>query len=83
MRPILLVRDSANHTDVPSGPATIPSGLHFAVGMRKAPAKLPLVETRPMVFTVNSVNQRLPSGPAAIPYGPQPAEDPHVAIRGN
>ena len=29
----------------------------------------PLVVIFPMLWPVNSVNQRLPSGPAVIPYG--------------
>src|SRR6266568_210722 len=39
---------------------------------------------RPILLAFSSVNQRdLPSGPAVMPKGPQPAEDPQVVGRGN
>src|SRR5947208_10018616 len=38
---------------------------------------------RPILSPLNSVNHRLPSGPAAMPNGLQPNLFPHLVGRGN
>ena len=69
-RPILLAldEDSVNQR-LPPGPAAMPNGPLFAVGVAYS-VMAPAVVTRPILPTLSSVNQRLPSGPAAMPYGP-------------
>ena len=61
----MLAFSSTNQT-VPPGPAVMPSGLLLAVGIPKPPTKLPPGVMRTMAFPSNSVNQRLPSGPAVM-----------------
>src|SRR5712691_6647297 len=69
IRPILPLLASVNQTSrVWAGPAVMPKGPLLAVGMPKK-VKLPLGVMRPMLLTLKSVNQRLPSGPAVMPSG--------------
>ena len=65
MRPTLFAPVSVNHS-APSGPAVIPWGEEFAVGIGNS-VRTPAVVRRPILFP--SVNQSAPSGPAAIPSG--------------
>ena len=51
---------------MPSGPAAMPKGLLLAVGMGNS-VMTPAVVIRPILLPSYSVNQRLPSGPAAMP----------------
>ena len=67
---------------LPSGPAVMLAGLLLAVGIRNV-EKRPAGVIRPIAPLLNSVNHRLPSEPAVIPSGPQPAEDPYFVGKGN
>ena len=76
IRPIWLPRASVNQR-LPSGPAVIPTGPVVVVlaalgeeGVGSANSvMMPAVVIRPIWLPSDSVNQRLPSGPAAIPAG--------------
>ena len=74
MRPIAAVApDSVNHS-APSEPAAIPRGAAPAVSGANS-ITTPAGVMRPMRFWLVSANQRLPSGPAAIPPRPAPRRE--------
>src|SRR5579884_2790004 len=66
MRPILPL-PSVNQR-LPSGPAAIPSGKLWSVGIANS-VTVPEGVMRPILLPLDSVNQRLPSGPLVIPTG--------------
>src|SRR5262249_4108001 len=68
IRPILLPRNSVNHS-APSGPTVMPSGSLFAVGMGCS-LMPPAGGARAVFLVERSANHRAPSGPRVMSEGP-------------
>jgi hypothetical protein len=68
MRPILLLKNSVNHS-APSGPAAMSKGLLLAVESVDDSLMTPAVVMRPILLPRISANHSAPSGPAVIPKG--------------